>query len=385
MNVTSILTTRYGGAGDMIMMEPVLEALYYKHLPAEITLRTHPHYSDLHAFHPLFKILEGVLTANREENQRGIVSDEKKPHGFDLFYNTTGCVEMNRGVHGIDSFAFSMSAIPFRRTPVLYLDPDVPVTPRDIVIHTPKRSDRSPRNNDFRVYDIPETVGKFLDKQGVKFDSITAIGQGEEVEDGLQEFSRVIAGAKLFIGPDSAGSHIAAALSVPHITAYTNDFPRGIRAYPNTIAVRDNDMEGLLRAVLAAYTAPKRPLVDMEVPLLTMSEKYAYGRTCGPGDITPQSGYNLIQRLHLTTEDRNWRHTIWELVERLETGGVLFLYEEHKRIEITRNAVGAPGAQEDPLMVVKYLIQNAGMEVLEYTATADPYDHYFIAARKIPR
>ena len=179
MNLTKILVTRYGGAGDMIMMEPVLEALYYKYRPAEITLRTHPHYSDLHAFHPLLTVLEGILTANH--SAPGIPSDEKKPHGYDLFYNSTGCVEMNRGVHGIDSFAFSMSAIPFRRTPVLYLDPNVPVTPRDIVIHTPKQSDKSPRNNDFRVYDIPDTVGKFLDKQGVKFDSITAIGQGEEV------------------------------------------------------------------------------------------------------------------------------------------------------------------------------------------------------------
>ncbi len=383
MNVTQILATRYGGAGDMIMMEPVLEALYYKHRPAEITLRTHFHYVDLHEFHPLFNILPGVLTANREENMKGILSDEKKPQKFDLFYNTTGCVEMNRGIHGIDSFAFSMSAPPMRRTPVLYLDPNAPVTPRDIVVHTPKRSDQSPRNNDFRVHNIPEQIAEHLTKHGVKFENITAIGQGEEVANGLQEFSRVIAGAKLFVGPDSAGSHIAAALSVPHITAFTDTFPRGIRGYPNTISARDNDLQGLLNTVLAAYTSPQRPPVDPEVPLLAMSEKYAYGRTCGPGDNATESGYNLIQRLKLTTSDRNWRHTVWELVERLETGGVLFLYEEHRRINVARDTRGGPGGQEDPLMVAKYLIQNAGLEILEYSATADPYDHYFVAARKV--
>ena len=116
MNPTKLLVTRYGGAGDMIMMEPVLEALFYKYAPAELYLRTHPHYADLHRFHPLLKIIQGVLTENA--SMPGFKSDEKKPQGFDRFYNTTGCVEMNRGIHGIDSFALSTSAVPFRRTPL---------------------------------------------------------------------------------------------------------------------------------------------------------------------------------------------------------------------------------------------------------------------------
>ena len=48
MQTTKILVTRYGGAGDMVMMEPVLEALYYKYAPAEVFLRTHPAYAVLH-------------------------------------------------------------------------------------------------------------------------------------------------------------------------------------------------------------------------------------------------------------------------------------------------------------------------------------------------
>jgi hypothetical protein len=373
MNITKVLATRYGGAGDMIMMEPVLEALYYKFRPAEIYLRTHPHYADLHQFHPLLqKIVPGILTAN--SSAPGIPSDEKKPQGFDYFYNTTGCVEMNRGIHGIDSFAFATSAIPFRRTPVLYLDPDVSVEPRDIVVHTPKRSDRSPRNNDFRIYDIPEMISKHLDKEGVKYDSITAIGENEERAEGLQEFSRVIAGAKLFVGPDSAGSHIAAALSVPHVTAYTEDFPRGIRAYPNTIAVRDNDLAGLLRAVTRAYTGLGQPFPDPVAQLCHMTQKYAYRRTCGPEVEANQSGYQLIEKVQLTF-DENWRHKVWELVERLETGGVLFLYEAHPRF----------GGAEDPLRVAKYLIQTCGLDILEYSATADAYGHFFIEAQKVER
>jgi len=376
MNVTKVLVTRYGGAGDMIMMEPVLEALYYKFTPAEIHLRTHFHYTDLHEFHPLIQnIVPGVLTANPQEMAKGILSDEKKPQGFDYFYNTTGSVEMNRGIHGIDSFAFACSAIPFRRTPVMYLDPSVPVESRDIVIHTPKKTDKSPRNNDFRTFGA-SAVTKFLDQQGIKYDSIVDIGSEPETEDALQNFARTIAGAKLFIGPDSAGAHIASALSVPRIVAaYTDYFPAGIRAYPNTtIPVRDNNIDGLLSAVETAYTSLHKPLPDPLVSLLVKSQKYAYGRTCGPQDKANQSGYDLIQRLQITFEE-NWRHEVFDLMERLSPRGILYLYEKHPRF----------GGTEDPIMIAKYLIQTCGMEIVEYSATADEYGHFFVEARKLDR
>lgn len=263
-DTTKVLVTRYGGAGDMLMLEPVLEALYYKFTPADIFLRTHPHYADLHKFHPLLNsIIPGLLTANQEENRKGILSDEKKPRGFHYFYNTTGSIEMNRGIHGIDSFAFACSAVPMRRTPVLYLDPDSPVDPLDIVIHTPKRSANSPRNQDFKNFDVPELVKNHFDKNGIKYKSITAIGAEPEFENGLQEFARKIAGASLFIGPDSSGAHIASALSVPRIVAaYTESFPAGIRAYHNTIAVHDNNLNGLLRAAETAYSSLSGVLPD---------------------------------------------------------------------------------------------------------------------------
>ena len=254
---TKILVTRYGGAGDMIMMEPAIEALYYKHRPVEIHLRTHPHYVDLHKFHPLIsRIVPGILTAG--PSAPGLSSDEKKPGGYDFCYNTTGAIEMNRGIHGIDSFAFAVGVPVLRRTPILYLDPSMSVEPLDIVIHTPKRSADSPRNLDFRYNDIPKALEEYLRKENIEFNSITTIGSSPEVENGLQAFSRTIAGAKLFVGPDSAGAHIAAALSVPSVVAYTTSFPHRIRAYPNTISVHDNDLETLLKTVAVVYEKLKR-------------------------------------------------------------------------------------------------------------------------------
>jgi hypothetical protein len=314
-----------------------------------------------------------VLTANA--SMPGYASDEKKPQGFDRFYNTTGCVEMNRGIHGIDSFALSMSAIPFRRTPVLYLNPETTVEPRDIVIHTPKRSDRSPRNQDFRYHNIPDIVASHLHKEGIKYDKIEAIGEGEEVEGGLQQMAQVIAGAKLFIGPDSAGFHMASALGVKHVASFTDIFPSGIRAYPNTIPASDTDLPDFLRAITAAYTAPGgfKTFGPERVDLL--SEKYDYGRTLEVGSDIGGGGYDLIRASGVLASP-DWRQTIWDYMERLSHGGVLFLYEQHPRGGLD---------SFDPLLLAKYLALTAGLQILDYTATPDNYGHFYIAAKKVKR
>jgi hypothetical protein len=361
--------TRYGGAGDMIAMEPALEALYYRHRPAEIYLRTHPHYADLHMHHPLIEqIVPGILTAN-QESAPGMPSDEKKPQGFDFFYNTTGCVEMNRGIHAIDSFALAMSAPPIRRTPVLYLNPDVPVEPLDIVIHTPKRisvtGSKTPRNDDFRNYDIPSLVEAYFRKEGVEFNSITAIGESMEKENSLQDFARTIAGANLFIGPDSAGAHIAAALSVPHVVAYTSEFPGRIRAYPNTIAVHDGDVELLLRTAAVTY----RHLAVRKIPLEQLADHY--GSRFAFGEINSPSGKSDSLMLYDVTGQEKWRDALREWVDRLNEGGRIFLYEKHKKY-----------GGFDAVLLVKFMIESLGLEILEYTATADTWGGYYVAAAK---
>ncbi len=376
---TKVLVTRYGGAGDMIAMEPALEALYYRHRPAEIYLRTHPHYADLHQFHPLLeKIVPGILTAN-QESAPGMPSDEKKPQRFDFFYNTTGCVEMNRGIHAIDSFAMAMSATPIRRTPVLYLDPSIPVEPLDIVIHTPKRvnvtGSASPRNADFREHDIPTLVEAYFRKEGIEFNFITAIGESTEKENSLQDFSRTIAGAKLFIGPDSAGAHIAAALSVPHVAAYTPSFPSTIRSYPNTIAVHDGDVELLLRTAAVTYRNLREPKeVSRDSITRHLGKRFMFGKVNGPhpGDLPgPSSAKPDCLMLYDVTAEEKWRDRLRNWADRLNEGGRIFLYEKHKKY-----------GGFDAVLLVKFMIESLGLEVLEYTATADPWGGYYVAAAK---
>jgi hypothetical protein len=208
-------------------------------------------------------------------------------------------------------------------------------------------------------------VEAYLRKEGIEFDSITAIGQGMEMNDGLQDFARTIAGAKLFIGPDSAGAHIAAALSVPHVVAYTPDFPSTIRSYPNTIAVHDGDVELLLRTAAATY----KHLAVRKIPLEQLADRYGSRFTFGK--INSSSGKSDSLMLYDVTAQEKWRDALREWVDRLNEGGRIFLYEKHKKY-----------GGFDAVLLVRFMIESLGLEILEYTATADTWGNYYVAAAK---
>ena len=363
MILTKLLITRYGGCGDMIMMEPAIEALYYKYRPAEIHLRTHPHYADLHRYHPLIEEhISGILTAG--PSAPGLDSDLKKPEGYDYFFNTTGAVEMNRGIHGIDSFAFSTGAQLLRRTPVMYLKPGTKPVPLDIVVHTPKRSGDSPRNADFRNFDIPKLLSEYLRDNGIQFKEIIAIGSDPEKPEAIQNFAACIAGAKLFVGPDSAGAHIAAALSVPSVVAYTDDFPASIRSYPNCVAVRDNNVKNLLKTVAHVFSNTRKPDFyggDQSPRLSYIASRL--GLDTGDGFLCTEEGI---------TENEDWRDRLAHIHKHLPSEGRLVLYERHSKYD-----------GFDAVLLVKFMIETLGFDILEYTATSDFYGRYYVIARKL--
>ena len=132
-NMSRILLTRLGGVGDMLMSEPVLQALHDKCAPCEITYRTHRHVYDLMLYHPLIdKILctrTGCWTPT--------------PEGYDVHVNLHGIIETAPyGMHGIDVFAKAAKVEVSRRTPRLYLAGEMrPVETEDdrypIISHPP--------------------------------------------------------------------------------------------------------------------------------------------------------------------------------------------------------------------------------------------------------
>lgn len=244
----------------MIMAEPTLEALHKRHRPCEITYRTHRHVYDLMLHHPLIsKIIctrTGCWTLT--------------PGGYDVHVNLHGTIEnAPHGKHGIDVFAEAAGVTLERRTPKLWLvgptcpvvteddrypvishPPVAPRDPVDIALHLP----HSPRNDLWKQHDIVSEVSSFFSQHG---ESLTLLIVGQDpIEPGkshILKMAHEIESAKMFIGPDSGGYHMAVALGKPTVVSLTDQFPASMRGYPKAVCVGDHDLSELLSVSLAMY------------------------------------------------------------------------------------------------------------------------------------
>ncbi len=258
--MSRIIVTRLGGAGDLLMTEPVLQALHDKYSNCSITYRTHRHYYDLLLFHPLIDNILCTRTGCWNLN----------PTGYDIDINLHGVIEdAPSGVHGVDAFAKAAGVELSRRTPVLHLtgtkrpvvteDDRYPVVSHpdvkepeevDIAVHLP----HTPRNLSWRGGVI--LVDRLRDyfNTNMEFPTIRIVGQStmEAGKSNLLKMAWDIKKSKMFVGPDSAGIHIAAALGIPTVASFTKEFPASIRSYPGVINIEDN-FEQICETSLAVY------------------------------------------------------------------------------------------------------------------------------------
>lgn len=261
-----ILLTRLGGVGDMIMSEPVLQAIHDKYAPCEITYRTHRHVYDLMLYHPLIdKILctrTGCWTPT--------------PDGYDIHINLHGVIEAAPfGVHGTDAFARAAGVEISRRTPVLYLtgeqrpveteDDRYPVishppveAPKmvDITVHMP----HEPRNALWAqekriVHHMMEYFFKHGEAATLRLVGMDPMKPGKSH---ILKMANEIKQSRMFVGPDSGGFHIAVALGIPTIASLTDKFPPSMRGYSKVVCVEDHRMEEVFSAALAMYRRIKR-------------------------------------------------------------------------------------------------------------------------------
>ena len=250
----------------MLMSEPVLQALHDKYAPCEITYRTHRHVYDLLLYHPLIdKILctrTGCWTPT--------------PEGYDIHVNLHGVIESAPfGVHGIDAFAKVAGVEVSRRTPKLYLsgemrpveteDDRYPVISHppvevpemvDITVHAP----HEPRNELWLPESqiIDDMVFYFI-HHGEK-PSWRIVGQ-DPMEPGKSHVLKMandINQSLMFVGPDSGGFHIAAALGKPTIVSLTDKFPASMRGYSKVVCMGDYRAEEIFSNALAMYRSLKR-------------------------------------------------------------------------------------------------------------------------------
>jgi hypothetical protein len=258
--MTKILLTRLGGAGDMLMAEPTLRALHEKYAPCHITYRTHRHVYDLLLYHPL---IDEILCT-----RTGCWTPT--PEGYDVHVNLHGVIENAPfGQHGIDAFAEAAGVTLERRQPKLHISgimrpvrteddrypeishPKIKIPPTvDISFHIPQE----PRNVAWAAG--RKTISRFMefmDSHG-EHPLVRMVGQ-DHIEPGRSNMLKMateIQRSRLFIGPDSGGFHIAAALGVPTVASFTDKFPAKMRSYPKVVAVRD-DLDEVFSVALAMY------------------------------------------------------------------------------------------------------------------------------------
>jgi hypothetical protein len=262
--MTKILMTRLGGVGDMVMTEPVLQALHDKYAPCHITYRTHRHVYDLMLYHPL---IDQILCT-----RTGCWTPT--PEGYDIHVNLHGVIEKAPfGKHGIDAFAEAAGVTLERRQPRLYLEgkmcpvaseddryptishPETKTPPMvDISFHVPQE----PRNMAWKSGRVViSRFMEFLDENGEK-PIVRVVGQ-DHVEPGrsnVLKMAKEIQQSRLFVGPDSGGFHIAAALGVPTVASFTDKFPAKMRSYSKVVAAGD-DLKEVFTLALAMYRKTK--------------------------------------------------------------------------------------------------------------------------------
>lgn len=389
-----VMVTRCGGIGDLLMLEPTIEALYHELAPAHIILRTWKDYAHVLKDHPLIwkTIIDNYNGDEYGQHENGIfVSDlngllpEPQPIQH---YNMLNVVETCAGMHGVDAFAAAANTKLLRRTPSFghYKFEQH----HRVVVQLRELNDGRDLTEAMLPMDLLE-------------DAIF-LRPGDATP---EEFIDLIAGADVFIGPDSSGLHIAHAAGVRRIVGlYTWTFPAKIRAYSGIRQARTPEelrwqIEGALREERypdwlnrgnAAETirgfalqhcrgygldvgSSAWPLAGC-VPIPGPDERHRFNE--GP--------FDFIFSSHCLEHIAEWQDELklWE--QSVKVGGMVFIYLPHPAMEMwAPNGPWVGGEHKwapSPVTLVKWLHENTSLRVDECSCYPDSYWSFYIIARR---
>lgn len=371
------MITRFGGTGDLLMIEPTIEAIYYKYSPCEITLRTYKDYADVMRFHPLIKdiVLDDISYALG-----------KTPPGYDLYFNFQDVIERLGGIHGVDAFAGVAQTPLLRRTPLLFIDPNVPIMKKEEIVI---QLDSTAPNRRIDGIDVSDSVYLIKNKMPT------------------HEYFSLIANSRVFLGVDSSGLHIAAATGVPQVVGvYCDKYPAEIRKYPRIVPASLNDNEDIMRKFENAVRSKTYPdYLKMGTALQFVQEK-ALSHCRGLGYDVGASKSPLPGSMSIRLDNRqNMNHQVdyifsshylqcieqWEqeiqLWEKLvRPSGTLFIYLPHPRMEHWRPGGAWCGQTHkwipEPFTLVKHLMEKTNFKVIEYSSHPDMYWSFYIVAKR---
>ena len=398
MDYTYIVVTRYGGAGDLLMSEPSLEALYYKYAPARIILRTHKDYAWVLNDHPLIwkQIFDDVTFSNYGIKEFGWVKSDLKgllPTTQRILHiNLHGVIETMDGLHGVDAFAMLANVKPLRRTPSFghfnfnnY---------HDIVVQL--------RSND---------EGRGLQRKDLPLDLLISAGATFVEPESLtnEDWKDIVAGADLFIGPDSSGIHMAVAAGVRRIVGvYSPKYPATLRSYPGVLAAKN--IEELNWMIESAMMMPKYPDYlnrgNAMEGIINKALQHCQGRGIDVGSsiwplpgavavpdenhrhVFDQGPFDFLFSSHCLEHIKNWEEELKLWANSVKVGGTAFLYLPHPRMEMWKARTGLwAGAvhfwNPSPMELVNWLHENTTLRVEEYSAYPDAYWSFYLVAKKV--
>ena len=397
MDYTYIMVTRTGGTGDILMLEPTIEALYYKYAPARIIFRTYERdYNWVLAKHPLVwkQIWDDYPCNSYGHKESGWINSDLKglfpTQQRILHINLGGVVESLNGMHGVDCFAAAANVRLLRRTPSFghFNFNDY----HDVVVQLRDNSDGRGLTRDQLPMDLLESA-TFIEP-GV-------VLKGEDYLD-------TIVGADVFIGSDSSGLHMAYAAGVRHIVGlYDDRFPAQLRAYPGMQTARSP--EELRWMVASALATPRYPDYlnggNAMEGIRGKAMQYCKGRGLDVGSSTwPLEGalalptendrhmfdlapFDYIFSSHCLEHIDNWQDELKLWANSIKVGGMVFMYLPHPRMEKWRALDGEWSGpwhrwNPSPMALVQWLHENTTLRVDEYTAYPDAYWSFHIIARR---
>lgn len=206
------------------MMEPSIRAIWRRHHPCEITLRTfRDAYNDVLAGHPLIK--------NIVHDHMGYTMGYR-PEGFDFHYNCQGIIEgyghlghQKDSVHGVFMFANNFNLVledwlprlERRYRPVL-LDPAVGSHEQALVVQLHSAGPDRDLSKNKEVLQVLDGL------------NACPIG-GTKLP--WNDYVRLIESSKVFVATDTGALHVAAAVRHPKVVAiYTTESYKNTRSYP---------------------------------------------------------------------------------------------------------------------------------------------------------
>lgn len=391
-----VLITRCGGIGDLLMLEPTIEALYYEYAPARIILRTWTDYVHVLKDHPLiWKIIEDNVEGHNYglldqpvniTTLNGLFEEPTPVHHF----NMNGVIEIAGNLHGVDAFAAAAGTKLLRRTPSF-------------------GHYRFDRNHQvvvqFREFG-PDLRG--MNEESLPMDLLEEAYIIRDGDLSPQDFIEIIAGADTFIGPDSSGLHIAHAAGVRKIVGhYTYTYPATIRSYPGIRNCRN--WEELQWNVETALTEPLYPdwlnqgnaadsirskaLLHCRGRGLDVGSSHWPLQGCLPihgpheRDRFGQGPFDFIFSSHCLEHISTWQSELQLWCDSIRVGGQCFIYLPHPAMEMWVPNGPWVGAEHvwapEPVSLVKWINENTGLRVEEYSCYPDAYWSFYIIARRL--